>query len=108
MPSRSIRPVLVRFSLRLDEGQQCTVGRRRRDTDGSPTADTGAADCLLRTGEIGCRKHQAGAAALGQAGQRDLGIAPAQLVFREKYEIGTIRTGWHRGSTVRLSLDVAV
>ena len=51
--------------LRLDEGQQRTIGRRRRDANGGSTADTGTADRLLRGGKIGCRQHEAGTAALG-------------------------------------------
>src|SRR5436305_4849514 len=108
MLSRSTRPLLMCFSLRLNESQQCTVRRGRRDTDGGTTADTGAADRRLRLGEIGCRNHEAGAAALGQSRQRHFGITPAQLFLREEYEIGAIRTGWHRDCAVRFGLEVAI
>jgi phage anti-repressor protein len=37
-----------------------------------------------------------------------LRIAPAQLVFRQKYEIGAIRTGRHRDSAVRLGRDLSI
>ena len=55
----------VSFLLSLDEGQQRTIGCRRRDANGGCTADTGTADRLLCFGKIGCRQHEAGAAALG-------------------------------------------
>jgi hypothetical protein len=55
----------VSFLLCLDEGQQRTIGRRGRDANGASAADTGTADRLLRGGKIGCRKHEAGTAALG-------------------------------------------
>src|SRR5712691_12440376 len=90
----------VSVLLCLDEGQQRTIGRRGRDANGGATADTGTADRLLRGGKVGCRQHEARTAALGQSCQRDFRIAPAQLVFRQKYEIGTIRTGRHRDSAV--------
>jgi hypothetical protein len=55
----------VSFLLCLDEGQQRTIGRRGRDANGASAADTGTADRVLRGGKIGCRKHEAGTAALG-------------------------------------------
>ena len=55
----------VNFLLRLDEGQQRAIGRRGRDANSTSTADIGTADRLLRGGKIGCRKHEAGTAALG-------------------------------------------
>ena len=55
----------VSFLLRLDEGQQRTIGRRRRDANGASTVDTGTADRLLRGGKIGCCKHETCTAALG-------------------------------------------
>src|SRR5207245_1213295 len=98
----------MRNDLCLDEDQQGSIGGSRRDTDGGTTADTGAADRRLRLGEIGCRNHEAGAAALGQSRQRDFGMTPAQLFLREEYEIGAIRTGWHRDRAIGLSLDLTI
>src|SRR5438105_10468307 len=59
----------IEMSLPVNEGQQCTVGSRRGDAESASTADAGAADRLLRSGEIGCRQHEACTAALGQSGQ---------------------------------------
>src|SRR5258707_9674217 len=80
----------------------------RRDPDSGTTADPGAADRLLRSGEVGSCKHEAGTAALGQSGQRNFGIAAAQLFPGEEYELGAIRTGWYRDRTIGLSLDLTV
>src|SRR5947209_1577271 len=91
-PSQTAKISKIRNDLCLDEDQQGSIGGSRRETDGGTTADTGAADRRLRLGEIGCRNHEAGAAALGQSRQRHSGISPAQLVFGEKYELGAIRT----------------
>ncbi len=66
------------FLLCRDEGQQGPIGRRRRDANRGAAADAGAADGLLRGGEIGGRQHEARAAALRQPRQRDFGISPAQ------------------------------
>src|ERR1700687_1844010 len=76
----------------LDEDQQRAIGRGWCDANSACAADAGAADLLPGGGEIGCRKHEARSAALWQSRQRDFRISPAELVFREKHEIGAIRT----------------
>jgi len=53
------------FLLCLDEDQQRTIGCCGRDANGASTAGTGTADRGLRGGKIGCRKHEACAAAVG-------------------------------------------
>src|SRR6478752_370513 len=95
-------------NLSLAENEQRTIGSLRCDANCVSAAEAGLADRLLRGGKVGGRKHKAGTAALGQSGQRHFGIAPAQLVFGEEYELGAIRTGLYHGRAIGLGLDVAV
>src|SRR3954468_10123017 len=106
--SATILPALrPDFLLGSDKGEQGAVTGRRRHDNAAAAADTGGANGYLRSFEIG-RYHAPRAAAVRHARQRHVGIALAELIARQEYEVGAVGARGDRDGAVRFTSHVAI
>src|ERR1700722_3325870 len=90
------------------KSKQYAIGGGRSDQHAAADPNTGLAHGAFAGSEISGCEHEAGASALGKFRPRDVGIAPAQLIPAQEYEIGAVRAGRYADGAIRFSARFAI